>query len=93
MHDEEHDFSMGDDERAEECGSYVKIRPNVGATASLPVGTDTGTDTDSALYSTDIDIERKKRKRDSVVYGLDGTDGTDMAALMGFSSFKHNYKS
>jgi hypothetical protein len=73
-----------DEERAEECGSYVKIRPNVGATSKSPLKA--GDD----LRCADSDIDRKKRKSPVVANGV---DMDDMAATMGFSYFKNNYKS
>jgi hypothetical protein len=74
-----------DEERAEECGSYVKIRPNVGATSKFPFGA-----SDDLSY-VDSDLYEKKRKFPSAA--LIGLDMDDMAATMGFSYFKNNYKS
>jgi hypothetical protein len=81
---DQEEYLEEDEERAEECGSYVKTRSNVEATPKSPlkVGDD--------LSCADSDIYRERRKSPVVANGV---DMDDMAATMGFSNFKNNYKS
>jgi hypothetical protein len=85
--EDQNDCIEEDEERAEECGSYVKIRPNEGATANSFSGT--GDD----VWCTESDIDRKNRKSSSLHSDGQDQDMDSMAATMGFSSFKNNYKS
>jgi hypothetical protein len=81
---DQEEYLEEDEERAEECGSYVKTRSNVEATPKSPlkVGDD--------LSCADSDIYRERRKSPVVANGV---DMDDMAATMGFSNFKNKYKS
>ena len=85
--EDQNDYIEEDEERAEECGSYVKIRPNEGATANSFFGI--GED----VWCAESDIDRKKRKSSSLHSNGQDKDMDSMAATMGFSSFKNNYKS
>ena len=85
--EDQNDYIEEDEERAEECGSYVKIRPNEGATANSFFGI--GED----VWCAESDIDRKKRKSSTLHSNGQDKDMDSMAATMGFSSFKNNYKS